>query len=266
MNVQTHIDTILEPGFLDTRFQPIIESRGDGFRTYAFEGLSRGPAGTNFAAADVLFAYARHKREESRIDRACMMNVLRGAAQMPEHFRISLNVHASTLSRDDGFVTALAACADAHSIPASRLIIELVEHSSAWDDIRLERAIASLRDFGVGIALDDIGVGLSNYRMMIETRPEYFKVDRFFVTGAGDDRYRSVVIESIAQLASKFGARVIAEGVESESDLRRLLDLGVDLFQGYYFAMPVGALAAANFPRDLSGLPMQRSMREMSDG
>ena len=257
MNSQTHIDTILEPGFLDTRFQPIIESRDGGFRTYAFEGLSRGPAGTNFAAADVLFAYARHKREESRIDRVCMTNVLRAAAQMPEHFRISLNVHASTLSHDGDFVAALASCAEEHSIPASRIIIEVVEHASAWDDIRLERAISSLRDLGAGIALDDIGVGLSNYRMMIETRPDYFKVDRFFVTGAYDDRYRSVVIESIAQLASKFGARVIAEGVESESDLRHLIDLGVDLFQGYYFAMPVSALAAANFPCDVSGLLKQ---------
>ena len=259
MQSQTHIETILEPGYLDTRFQPIIElaRSGEGFRTFAFEGLSRGRAGTNFASADVLFAYARHKCEESRIDRLCMTNILQAAAGLPQHAQISLNVHASTLSRDGDFVDALATCADAYGISPSRLIIEVIEHASAWDDIRFAHAIGTLRNLGAGIALDDIGVGLSNYRMMIETRPDYFKVDRFFVTGAEDDRYRRVVIESIASLASKFGARVIAEGVESESDLRRLLDLGVDLFQGFFFAMPISALAAASFPLEVSGVPLQ---------
>jgi EAL domain-containing protein (putative c-di-GMP-specific phosphodiesterase class I) len=86
--------------------------------------------------------------------------------------------------------------------------------------------------------------------MMLETQPHYFKIDRFFVRGAENDHYRRAVVESIAQLAAKFGARVVAEGVETDSDLRVVTALGITLFQGYFFSPPVAVQAAAGFKNE----------------
>ena len=247
MKETTHLELMLQPEYLSVHFQPILESTGGMLRIHAFEGLTRGPKGSNFATPDIIFSYARRKREESRIDRACVANILRSAKALPSATRISINVHASTLSRDAAFIDVLEREASDAGISTTRLIVEIVEHASAWDEWGFAAALDRLRRTGVEIALDDIGVGLSNYRMMLETQPNYFKIDRFFVSGAERDHYRRAVMESIAQLATKFGARVVAEGVETDSDLRVVTDLGINLFQGYFFSPPVAVQAADGF-------------------
>jgi EAL domain-containing protein (putative c-di-GMP-specific phosphodiesterase class I) len=198
----------------------------------------RGPQGTNFEHAGVLFEYVRRRHEEAQIDRACFTAALAAAASLPGEPRISINVHASTLAKDKGFVGFLVETAQAQGVRLSRLILELLEHTPFWDVRPLLDALREVRAFGVEVALDDVGVGQSNYRMMVECRPDYFKLDRYFMVGAGQDRYRQAVIASLARLARTFEARAVAEGVELESDLRLVADLGVDLVQGYFLANP----------------------------
>ena len=123
----------------------------------------------------------------------------------------------------------------------TRLIVELLEHTPFWDVRPLLEALNELRQLGVELALDDVGVGQSNYRMMVECRPHYFKLDRYFMVGAGQDQRRQAVIASLARLANTFEARAVAEGVETESDLSLVAGLGVDLVQGYFLAKPLPA-------------------------
>src|SRR6185369_8891608 len=99
-------------------------------------------------------------------------------------------------------------------------------------------ALAGLRDIGARIALDDVGLGHSNFLMILECRPEYFKIDRYFVHGARSDFYRQAVLGSVVHLAKPFGARVVAEGVEDEDDLAAVRAAGIDLVQGWMFGMP----------------------------
>ena len=219
-------------------FQPIQQPVPGGWRAFGYEALVRGPAGTNAASAEVLFEYARRKRAEHVVDRACFRRALAEAALLPGESVVSLNVHASTLGCDAAFPGFIADSAALHGIAPERLLIEIVEHAPQWNGPRFAGALAAIRSLGMRVALDDIGLGQSNYRMILECRPDCFKVDRYIVTGAGDDPHHRAVLRSIEQLARSFGALTVAEGVTSASDLAAVIDAGIGLVQGFLFGRP----------------------------
>jgi EAL domain-containing protein (putative c-di-GMP-specific phosphodiesterase class I) len=170
--------------------------------------------------------------------------VLRAATALPRHVRIGLNLHASTLALNPEFLNELGDAASEFGISAERLVVEIVEHAPPWDVAGFRNGVAGLRDIGARIALDDVGLGHSNYMMILECRPDYFKIDRYFVHDAGTDFYRKAVLASVAQLARPFGAQVVAEGVETIDDLRTAQEAGIGLFQGWLFS---GARPAQHF-------------------
>lgn len=239
--MQTLLDTILEPGSLTPVFQPIFEIRGEERELYSLECLMRGPRGTSVELANILFAYVRHKREEIAVDRACVRAGLQAACKLPFEPHISVNVHASTLGRDAGFVTYLKGLADDCGIDCHRLTVELIEHAPSWDASGIWRAIDALRSFDMRLAVDDVGAGQSNYNMILDCCPDALKVDAYVVRGCHADKHRVAVLESITTLARRFGAQVIAEGIEQTADLDVLLGLGINLIQGYMLARPMSA-------------------------
>lgn len=242
--MQTHLDALLAPDALRAVFQPIFRIVGDRApEVFAYEGLIRGPEGSNFQHPDVLFGYVRRRRAEDRMDRACMKTILRSASALPVQAMVSINVHAATLGRDAGFGEAVLAEAERNGIESRRIMLEVVEHGSAWSEPDYQGGIARLRRLGFSIALDDVGAGLSNYKMILDTRPDFFKIDRYLITGCRDDETRRTVLASIRRLADDLGAGVVAEGVEVAEEVGTLISLGFDLVQGFFFARPQPAFA-----------------------
>jgi EAL domain-containing protein (putative c-di-GMP-specific phosphodiesterase class I) len=180
--------------------------------------------------------------------RACVVAVLDAARGLPKDAVLGINVHASTLAMDGGFVAFLMDAILSRGLCAAGLVVEVVEHAPPWDVVGFRAALQALKGLGVRIALDDVGIGHSNFMMVLECRPDYFKVDRHFVSGCHQDLHRRAVLASIAQLARPFGARVVGEGVEEPADLVALRRLGINLVQGYLFGQPV---AAADLPTEM---------------
>jgi EAL domain-containing protein (putative c-di-GMP-specific phosphodiesterase class I) len=251
------LDAILEPGGLSVHFQPIFELQGAERRVHGLECLARGPKGTNLEGASVMFDYVRRKRAESLVDRACVRTAFEAARHAPGSPRLSINVHASTLGRDPEFLVFLGDVADCSAIPLSEVTVEIVEHAPPWDGQGFLSALDGLRRIGARIGLDDVGLGQSNFRMMLDCRPDYFKVDRCLVLGCAKDPYRQAVLESIHGLARKFGGRVVAEGVEDPDDLLAVKATGIDLVQGHLFApaLPLADLIRAGFVPDPGRVP-----------
>jgi EAL domain-containing protein (putative c-di-GMP-specific phosphodiesterase class I) len=229
------IDRVLEPGALSVRFQPVYEVTQALPACHYVEALIRGPRGTTLETPDILFEYARKKNQESAVDKACVATILCAARRLPSRLSLGINVHASTLALDPEFLSFLGDTAEHEGISVSRLVIEIVEHAPPWDLAGFHNSLEGLRSIGARIALDDVGLGHSNYMMILECRPHYFKIDRYFVHGAKGDFYRQAVLTSVSQLARPFGARVIAEGVETPADLAAARASGIDLVQGYLF-------------------------------
>jgi len=236
------LDAILDPGGITPVYQPIVRLQPIGTKLASLECLSRGPKGSNFEAANVLFDYVRLKREETLVDRACIAAAL---ASAPMSVRLALNVHAATLARDADFIPFLMETAKQNEIGVQSLTVEIVEHAPPWDGVGFLKALDRLRDLGICIALDDVGLGESNFKMMLDVRPDYLKVDRYFVDGCHEDRDRQAVLRMICDLAAHFEAEIVAEGVENEAVVETLTETGITLMQGYLFGRPLSAADAA---------------------
>lgn len=97
----------------------------------------------------------------------------------------------------------------------------------------------SLRKSGVSIALDDFGVGFSNFLLLKQTDADYIKIPYDFVSDIEHNATSMYIVDSTVQLANKLGLRIIAEGIETEKQHKMLLDKGVVLMQGFYFSPPL---------------------------
>jgi len=230
-------DRILEPEGLTTVFQPIFEL-GPQRKIFALEALTRGPKGTNIERSDVLFEYVRRKRREAEVDQLAIEAALRQARGLLEVPALTLNVHASTLERDRRFAASLAGLSAEYEIPLDRILIEIVEHAPPWNGPHFLTTLGELRELGVRIALDDVGLGQSSFRMILDCRPDLLKIDRHFVAGAHADPLRRAVLESISDLARRLGGRAVAEGIEDERDLAAVAEIGIRLAQGYLLCEP----------------------------
>ena len=240
----TLLDEILTPSALTTLFQPIIKVGADGARSlHGYEALTRGPRGTNASRADVLFEYVRRKRAESVVDRVCALAALRAASLLPHCPQLSLNVHAATLGHDAGFAELLIEVAQSCGFRPEQIVVEVVEQSSRWSTSGFTQGLATLREAGVRIALDDLGFGHSNLYMMIAFRPDIVKIDRYFVSGIANDAARQAVLRSVQLLASAIDCTVVAEGVEHEHELDAVRATGISLMQGFLFSPPQSAAA-----------------------
>ncbi|HEX2834213.1 MAG TPA: EAL domain-containing protein [Thermoanaerobaculia bacterium] len=247
MSEHSALNTILRPGGITPLFQPIMRVAGASASVHALECLSRGPAGTNFAAAGVLFDYVRLKREESLVDRACISAAFAQSSLLPTDVQLCVNVHASTLGRDVGFVPFLQTVAARHAIAMKRITVEVVEHAPPWDGRSFLEAIAQLRAAGAKLAVDDVGLGQSNFKMLIDVSPDYLKLDRYFVLSCSADPKRRAVVSAVTQLAREFGAEVVAEGVEEPDDVECLRGFDITLLQGFLYAKPLPAEGVASF-------------------
>jgi EAL domain-containing protein (putative c-di-GMP-specific phosphodiesterase class I) len=250
MRERTALDTLLAPGGVTPYYQPIYALTSNGPRLFGFECLARGPRGTNFESAKVLFDYVRLKRQEALFDRICISTALRALPPAAGGAQLSVNVHASTLARDAGFTDFFVSVTETCRLQPSQLTVEIVEHAPPYDSQAFLRAVERLRGLGVSIALDDIGLGQSNFKMLLDVSPEMIKLDRYFVDGCHADPKRCAVIDSIVSLARNFRARVVAEGVETVDDLETVQTLGITLVQGFLLSHPlsVGDLTARTQP------------------
>lgn len=243
------LDQLKRPGALRIEFQPIVSLYGGGIELYALEALARGPKGTNLESAELMFEYARRKGSEMQIDLICIAHALAAAATLPGKPVISINVHGSTLCGIRGFAQRLIASAEAFGIEPGQIMLEIVEHRGRWKMGELRNSLMELRRAGVRIAVDDLGSGASNYRMVIDCAPDHLKIDRYVVAGCASDPIRVSVLRSIVALARECDAVPIAEGIENAEDLDVVRDLGIDKVQGWLYSrsMPPRETAESAF-------------------
>lgn len=113
----------------------------------------------------------------------------------------------------------------------------------------------AISDLGVQICLDDFGTGYSSLQYLKHFKLNTIKIDRSFVRDISVDQHNIFIVESIISIASRLKLNLVAEGVETSDELRRLVDLSCDIFQGFYFAKPLPANEAEVFLQDFSQTP-----------
>jgi photoactive yellow protein len=228
-----------------TLFQRVVDAALPD-TVHGREALLRGPRGLPYESPVMAFALARSMGAVAELDR------MAATAAIGRHAggRLFLNLHPLTMVGGDlGF---LARAADAAGLPRGHVVIEVVEHEVGSGEA-MAAAAARLRDDGFRLAVDDLGEGAAGLRRVLELRPDYVKIDSWFIQGAAEDRRRRAVLRALGGLAADLGVLAIAEGVERRADLAEVVDAGIPLAQGYLLGAPE-AVASQPPPTDVDAL------------
>ena len=120
----------------------------------------------------------------------------------------------------------------------ARLVLEITEHAPVDDYEALSEALRPLRQRGLRLAVDDAGAGYAGLRHLLKLSPNLIKLDMELTQGIEGDRARIALASAMITFASEIDAEIIAEGIETEGELKALQALGVQRGQGYLLGRP----------------------------
>ena len=227
---------ILAHGRLMTLLQPVLDLQTGEMTGY--EALTRGPSNSPLHAPMALFRAAECADLTAELDQACMHSALAMFARLRLPGRLFLNLTPASLLHPAFAPEPMQQAFSAHGLTVSQVTIEITENAAMIDYAAMSEAVGALRAAGIEAAMDDFGQGFSSLRMWSELKPALVKIDKHFVSGIHQDPHKLEFVRSIRQLAENAHACVIAEGVETVSELAVLKDLGIRYAQGYLIGRP----------------------------
>lgn len=231
---------ILTTESVKTVFQPLISVKRGA--VFGMEALARGicPATGATLSPMVLFGMAETQDERLLLDRLCRKRALEAFAKIHKKDRsllLSLNLDIGCLSKENIRRRNLLQTVRELGIRPNNIIIEIVEDEAADMEAVLD-LVSYYRDNDFLIALDDVGAGHSNLDRIPLIKPDVLKMDRSLISGIHEHFHKQEVAKCLVRMGGCVGARVLAEGIETQEEALCLLELGVDAFQGFYFARP----------------------------
>ena len=229
------ISAVIEAGWLTPVYQPIIDLATGNVTGY--EGLVRVPKESTFAHTGALFDAAEAAGRVQDLDRAALEVVLRGAVAVSENLDLNVNVSPRSLESPEFNATVFLAILRKHNVRPGRVVLELTEREAIRDPERLRSAMQAVQRAGVRIAADDVGAGNAGLRLLSQFKFDVVKIDLSLVHAAREDQTLSV-LTSLVQMADRWGAVTIAEGVETPAQLRTIRRLGIAAAQGYLLGRP----------------------------
>ncbi|MBS0250027.1 MAG: EAL domain-containing protein [Proteobacteria bacterium] len=168
------------------------------------------------------------------------------AAKWPSDIVVGINLSPLQIASDNVALRVERALKSS-GLPASRLEIEITETSLLQNDPVTLDQLKRLKEMGVSIALDDFGTGYSSLSYLVSFPLDRIKIDRLFVSQLGLSRESDLIVRSITQLARNINCTVVAEGIETDEQLRKLRALHVGFGQGYLLGRPMPAVEATEF-------------------
>jgi diguanylate cyclase (GGDEF)-like protein/PAS domain S-box-containing protein len=138
-----------------------------------------------------------------------------------------------------GAIRRVIATIESFGLQADRVMIEFTEEAAMTDIADLGPLLDDIHSQGLRLAIDDFGTGYSSLGRLSRLRPSMIKIDRSFVRDLPGDHDAGVLVETMITMASKLGIQCLAEGIETEAQLKFLRDVGCPLGQGYLYSRPL---------------------------
>lgn len=245
IELRADLKLAIEHGDLSVAYQPIVELLTR--RIVGVEALARWQHPTRgdieptqfiplAEAADLIVPLGRWILEE-----ACRtVQGWRASAEGPDDLHLSVNISPRQLLHGSIIEHVQAALADSGLEPAD-LTLEITEGVLVEEAGASLAALEGLKALGVRIAIDDFGTGYSSLSYLSRLPIDVLKIDRSFVADIGTSRQAAALVRSIVKIGQTLHLETVAEGVETEEQLDRLVRLGAKLGQGYLFAQPLAA-------------------------
>jgi diguanylate cyclase (GGDEF)-like protein/PAS domain S-box-containing protein len=235
---QHRAQLLLGEGRVEVWYQPLWHARSG--RIVAIEALARlrDTAGQLVLPGQFLPGFG--ESELRHLTRAVLGQALADLAVLDRQgLTLNLTVNLDPLVIEGGLIDEVGTALAQNGIPASRLVLEVLEDRRFEDTPRAQSVLAALRAHGVRLALDDVGVGYSSLLRLKQMNVDKIKIDQAFIRHleARPEDLRFVL--SLVDLAAELGLDVVAEGVETAAIFDALAVLGIPYLQGYYIAPPM---------------------------
>lgn len=213
-------------------FQPIVQMRTG--RCHGFEALLRGWERFGFKDPHAVFDAAERADVLADVETALQSRAVDQFKRLSGmgDGKLFLNVTAKLVGHSDRLLAA------ARSAGIS-LVHEISEREPTVQGHALDAIVAEYRRTAVGVALDDFGVGFAGLRLLYEARPDYVKIDRFFITGIDSDHRKRAIVSYLVSYAHTLGILTVAEGIETAAEFYACRDIGCDFGQGYLICRPI---------------------------
>lgn len=227
--ISARIDAVLAENALNIVYQPIyhIATR----RLAGVEALSRFQAAPR-RTPDRWFGEAARVGKDVQLESAAIRLALAGLPRLPGDVYLSLNASPDV-------VLSGAVARELEGVDLHRIVLEITEHALVDNYAGLDAALRPLREQGVRIAVDDAGAGYSSLRHILSLDPDIIKLDVSLTGGVDRDPSRRALVAAMTAFADETGMTLVAEGVESRSELDVLQRIGVPLAQGYLLGRPM---------------------------
>jgi EAL domain-containing protein (putative c-di-GMP-specific phosphodiesterase class I) len=241
------VQRMLKEDTLRVVVQPIADLLSG--QVVGVEALSRFNASPE-RAPDLWFAEANEVGLGLELELKAVRGALDLVDSLPPNVYLAVNLSPDTIA-SPRFVELM------DGVPPERVVLEVTEHAPIEDYGILAKSLESFRARGCRLAVDDAGAGFASFRHILRLNPDIIKLDMTLTRNIDQDPARRALASGLISFASDLGAKIIAEGLETTSELGALRTLGVRLGQGYYLARP-GPLSFVDFRR------VEKILRPMS--
>jgi EAL domain-containing protein (putative c-di-GMP-specific phosphodiesterase class I) len=216
-------------------FQPIVDITTK--RIYAYEALLRTDE-VSLRRPDLFIGTAERLDRIHELGRTVRAAVARSVVGAPADALLFVNVHGLELTDETLFTKA-----DPLAPLAGRVVLEITERIGL-DAVAGPTRVAMLRKLGYRIAVDDLGAGYAALGALASLEPDVVKLDMSLIRDIERQPTKRRVVGAIATLCRELGSRVVAEGVETAAEAAAVIDLGVELIQGFLYARPTRELVS----------------------
>ncbi len=223
------IRDVIEREQISIVYQPIWNIAAH--KPVGLECLSRFSA-TPQRSPDKWFNEAAEAGLGVELEMAAIRMALGAFASAPADIYLAVNASPATILGSEFFDIF-------SSVPLDRLVLEVTEHAHVANYDLLLNVLEPLRQRGVRLAVDDAGAGYSSLQHILHLRPDIIKLDMGLTRHIDLDPARRALAAALIKFAEETNSKIIAEGVETASELKTLAKLGVEMAQGYYLARPM---------------------------
>lgn len=223
-------------------FQPIVDINSKS--VFAQEALVRGPH--NESSAEIFKLVNDSNRY--RFDQSCRVTALKIASQIGIDSLLSINFMSRAVYRPELCIRTTLEAAEEFGFPVDQLILEVTETEMVDDHAHLRSIVQHYKERGFRTAIDDFGAGYSGLNLLAEYPVDYVKLDIALIKDINEDRVRRAIVKGIIQVCGDLSSQIIVEGIETYEEMSTLRDMGVELFQGFYFAKPAFQALASVAP------------------
>jgi diguanylate cyclase (GGDEF)-like protein len=241
---------------MSIHFQPIFDVELG--RPVAFEALARWDSPTlGRVPPDVFIRAAERGDLINKLTQTLLRKALHSARTWPDALRISFNLSVRDLASPEEILNIIAIIHNSGVAPG-RIDLEVTETAFMRDFDHANQALRTLKAVGVGISLDDFGVGYSSLNYIHRLPIDRIKIDRGFIKELGTDATSAAVVKTVIDLCRNLKLACVVEGVETDTQVRIARELGCTLMQGYLFSKPMPAGQVPEFLADIGARDARR--------